>query len=86
MIKNNDLRLPAKYSALTAGELEHTEGGSALEQAWNTATAIVTGLASAGADVLGSVLKGEVSPLEALCSSFVYLAGNIVASIIWRLL
>lgn len=84
-MKSTALRLPARYSVLTKDEAVCIGGGSAIGDVWNITTGIVTGLASAGADVFGTVMRGETDPLSALCTSFVYLAGNVVASIIWRI-
>lgn len=85
-MKNNKLKLPANYSRPTARELADISGGSAIGDFLTVAEGVVTGLASAGADVLGSVLRGEVNPIAAICTSVVYLAGNVVASILWAIL
>lgn len=85
-MKNTVLHFPANYSALTEHELSGTYGGSLVGNTWNIITGTVTGLASAAAGVVGSVMRGEISPLDAICSSFNYLAGNVVASIFWLIM
>jgi len=84
-MKKSTLHLPASFSTLTEHEMGHTYGGSAIGDAWNIITGTITGLASAAVDAAGSVMRGEMCPLDALCKSVVYLAGNIVASIIWAI-
>lgn len=84
-MKNTTLHFPAKFTVLVEDEMICIDGGAAIEDAWNIIEATVTGLASAGADVIGSVMRGEIGPVSAICSSLVYLAGNVVASIIWIL-
>jgi len=82
-MKNAVLKLPSDFSELTEDEMLHITGGKVTVSAWDFIEGTITGLASAGADVIGSVMRGEIDPISAICSSFVYLAGNIVASIIW---
>lgn len=84
-MKNTPVKLPANCSMLTKEELRNTVGGSAAVEALQDSARLLQDGFLTGARFLGTLAGYGGNFVANLCAAFVYLAGNVVASIIWAI-